>query len=95
MPSYLGMYDITCSRRRRFIFRILSAYGIHQQQSVFECHLQYDMKKQLLQHLDSLMPVEEGEISRILLIKIYPQHPECILLGAAKHLPASDCLYIG
>lgn len=94
MPSYLGMYDISCSKRRRFIFHVLSAYGIHQQKSVFECHLHYDMKNQLIQHLDSLVPVE-GDVSRILLIKIYPQHPDCIFLGAAKHLPSSNCLYIG
>lgn len=92
MQSYLGMYDVSSAPLRAHIFRILSAYGIHQQKSVFECRLHSDHKQQLIEQLRA---VSEGFDKRILLIKIFPQHPQSILFGAAKRMPTSDCLYIG
>ena len=91
MRSYLGMYDVSCPRRRSILFRILSAYGIHQQKSVFECKLNTDFRLQLIQQLDALA---HDTYQRIVLIQVYPNHPETIMLGAAQRQPASHCLYI-
>jgi CRISPR-associated endonuclease Cas2 len=44
MKSYLGMYDVSSPKLRSAIFKLLSAYGIHQQKSVFECQLNFDLK---------------------------------------------------
>lgn len=44
MKSYLGMYDVSSPKLRSEIFKLLSAYGIHQQKSVFECQLSFDLK---------------------------------------------------
>lgn len=92
MQHYIGMYDVSCSKLRSHIFKILSAYGIHQQKSVFECQLNSDLKQQLIQQLYIVSALEQ---KRILLLKIFPQHPQSILFGAAKRMPASNLLYIG
>lgn len=92
MNDYLGMYDVSNSKLRCALFKLLSAYGIHQQKSVFECRLNQEFKKQLIQHMQL---VAHGENKRILLLKIYPNHPQTILFGAAKRMPPSSCLYIG
>jgi CRISPR-associated endonuclease Cas2 len=91
MRIYLGMYDVSCPRRRSTLFRILSAYGIHQQKSVFECRLNSDFRLQLIQQL-AVLP--NDTFQRIVLIQVYPNHPDSIMLGAAKQHPASHCLYI-
>ena len=92
MQHYLGMYDVSCPKLRSAIFKILSAYGIHQQKSVFECQLNQDTKQQLLQQLTSVSSLYQ---KRIILLKIYPNHPDSVLFGTAKRMPQSDCLYIG
>ncbi|MFC2998142.1 CRISPR-associated endonuclease Cas2 [Acinetobacter sichuanensis] len=92
MQSYLGMYDVSCPKLRSSIFRILSAYGIHRQKSVFECRLELDQKQQLIQQLAVL---SHDQSRRILMIKIFPNHPQSVLFGSAKRMPSSDCLYIG
>ncbi|MCS4297574.1 MULTISPECIES: CRISPR-associated endonuclease Cas2 [Acinetobacter] len=91
MQSYLGMYDVSCSKLRSGIFRILSAYGIHQQKSVFECRFPLDQKQQLIQQLSLL---SHGHSKRIMVIKVFPNHPQSKLFGMAKRMPKSDCLYI-
>ena len=92
MQHYLGMYDVSCPKLRSAIFKILSAYGIHQQKSVFVCQLNQDTKRQLLQQLILVSSLYQ---KRIVLLKIYPNHPDTVLFGAAKRMPASNCLYIG
>ena len=92
MKSYLGMYDVSSPKLRSAIFKLLSAYGIHQQKSVFECQLSFDLKKQLIEQITMLT---QHESKRIIFIKIYPNHVDTILLGAAKRMPSSSCLYIG
>lgn len=92
MQNYLGMYDVSCSKLRSGVFKLLSAYGIHQQKFVFECQLDLDLKQQLLQQLTLLCSDQQ---KRILLIKIYPQHPDSVMFGSAKRIPNSNCLYIG
>ncbi|UNT61770.1 CRISPR-associated endonuclease Cas2 [Acinetobacter towneri] len=91
MRNYLGMYDVSCPRHRSTLFRLLSAYGIHQQKSVFECVLNTDFRKQMIMQMQSL-PNDQPQ--RIILIQIYPNHQDTVYLGAAKRLPASNCLYI-
>lgn len=91
MQSYLGMYDVSCSKLRSAIFKVLLAYGIHQQKSVFECRLHLDQQRQLIQQLSLL---SHGQSKRILFIKVFPQHPQTVMFGVAKHMPKSDCLYI-
>lgn len=92
MQSYLGMYDVSASKLRAGIFKILSAYGIHQQKSVFECRFTSEQKKQLILQLELISLLQS---KRILLIKIFPNHPQSQLFGMAKRMPKSDCLYIG
>lgn len=92
MQSYLGMYDVSSSKLRSAIFKLLSAYGIHQQKSVFECRLTADLKKQLF---DQIALLGSNEHKRIIFIKIYPNHKDTVLLGAAKRMPSSSCLYLG
>ena len=91
MRSYLGMYDVSCPRHRSRLFRILSAYGIHQQKSVFECRLNPEFRQQLLQQLSA---VPNDSFQRIVLIQVYPHHPYSLMLGAAKWQLPSHCLYI-
>lgn len=91
MQSYLGMYDVSCPKLRFAIFKVLSAYGIHQQKSVFECRVNLDQKQQIIEQL-SILTHEQSK--RILLIKIFPQHPQTVMFGAAKRMPGSHCLYI-
>ena len=92
MHDYLGMYDVSNSKLRGALFKLLSAYGIHQQKSVFECRLNQELKKQLIQQMEL---ITKFETKRILLLKIYPKHPQTILFGAAKRMPSSSCLYVG
>lgn len=92
MNDYLGMYDVSNSKLRGTLFKLLCAYGIHQQKSVFEFQLNQDLKKQLIQHIELMTRYEN---KRILFLKIYPNHPNTILFGAAKRMPPSHCLYIG
>ena len=92
MQSYLGMYDVSCPKLRSTIFRVLLAYGIHRQKSVFECRFNLDQKQQLIQQLTLL---SHGQSSRIVMIKIFPNHPQSVLFGSAIRMPNSDCLYIG
>ena len=92
MKSYLSMSDVSNPRLRSAMFKLLSAYGIHHQKSVFECYLNSDLKQQILQQIKLL---SQHEDKRILFIKIYPNHMDSILLGAAKRMPSSGCLYIG
>lgn len=92
MQRYLGMYDISCNQLRTRVFKLLLAFGIHQQKSVFECHLDHAQKHQLIEQLSTLT---EQQDKRIILIKIYPQHPQTMMFGQAKRIPQSNCLYIG
>lgn len=92
MPYYLGMYDVSCNQLRAKIFRLLIAYGIHRQRSVFECQLLADTKQQLLDQLYLLCQQHEHNI---LLLQIYPNHPQSVRFGLAKHAVSSSCLYIG
>lgn len=92
MQHYLGMYDVSCPRLRSAIFKILSAYGIHQQKSVFECQLNPQAKQQLLQQLTLVSSLYQ---KRIVFLKVFPNHTDSVLFGAAKRMPASNCLYIG
>ena len=91
MKHYLGMYDISCDRARRRVFRILAAYGIHQQKSVFECRLDFVLRHALFEQLDL---ATEDTYQRILLIQIFPNHPDTVLFGEAKRMPSSNCLLI-
>lgn len=92
MQHYLGMYDVSCPRLRSAIFKILSAYGIHQQKSVFECQLNPQAKQQLLQQLTLVSSLYQ---KRIVFLKVFPNHADSILFGAAKRRSTSHCLYIG
>lgn len=92
MQHYLGMYDVSCHSARASVFRILSAYGIHQQKSVFECVLSAHAKNELLEQL-SLVPSLYHK--RLFLVRIYTKHQHSILLGSAKRMPKSGCLYVG
>lgn len=68
MQHYLGMYDVSCPRLRSAIFKILSAYGIHQQKSVFECQLNPQAKQQLLQQLTLVSSLYQ---KRIVFLKVF------------------------
>lgn len=92
MQQYLGMYDVSCDNVRASIFRVLSAYGIHQQKSVFECQLSAQTKHTLLEQLSAISSVYH---KRLFLVKIYTKHQHSVLLGGAKRVPVSHCLYVG
>lgn len=92
MKYYLGMYDIGCDKVRYRVRKVLLAYGIHQQKSVFECRLTPLQRAELIAQLDVMV---QNVQARILFIQIYPNHPQTEFFGQARKKLHSDCLYIG
>lgn len=92
MKYYLGMYDIGCNKVRYRVCKVLRAYGIHQQKSVFECRLTVWQRTELIEQLEDII---QDVQTRILFIQIYPNHPKTEFFGQARKKLHSNCLYIG
>ncbi len=64
--KYLAVYDISSSRERRLVSRVLEGYGIRVQESVFECRLNRALREKLCRQLEKL----ELETGFILLYRL-------------------------
>lgn len=60
-------YDIADSKRRFRVMKMLKGYGEHVQESVFECHLEPTLYRQMTQRLDKLIKEEEDNVRLYLL----------------------------
>jgi len=88
---YAGMYDVADDKRRRQLFYLLRAYGVHSQFSVFECWLDAVSRTQLLAQMMDLIDPDED---RVALARL-PQTTDSQLLGLAKPALNENFLYIG
>ncbi|MDX2240084.1 MAG: CRISPR-associated endonuclease Cas2 [Leptolyngbyaceae cyanobacterium bins.302] len=91
---YLICYDVVHDRRRDRISRLLEAYGLRVQKSVFECVLtpdQYDSLQKRLENKRFLHPDEDQ-------IRFYPmstRHRKLVLiLGVQPDLQVDDPVFI-
>ena len=88
---YAGMYDVSDDRRRRQLFNLLRAYGVHSQYSVYECWLDAVSRRQLLAQMQDLIDPETDRVALAWL----PQSTDSLLLGQAKPVLNENFLYIG
>lgn len=56
------VYDIACNRRRYQVHRVLKAWGLPLQKSVFECQLDQHNATRLFQQLTQLLDVQEDSL---------------------------------
>ena len=59
-------YDIVQDRRRIRVMKLLKGYGFHAQKSVFECYLDENQLRRLLQQLERLIDPDMDSI------RVYP-----------------------
>ncbi len=88
---YAGMYDVADDYRRRQLFYLLRAYGVHGQYSLFECWLDAVGRTQLLDQLQDLIDPKED---RVALARI-PHPTDVQLFGQAQPAAHENFLYIG
>jgi CRISPR-associated protein Cas2 len=78
---HLVAYDITSSRRRRKVARLLSTYGDRVNLSVFECELDADALETLILRLRALIARRDH-------VRIYPLcracHGRARVIGASR-----------
>ncbi len=91
---YLICYDIMHDRRRDRVSRLLEAYGLRIQKSVFECVLTQDQYHQLQRRLQNkrfLNPKEDQ-------IRFYPMSPRhrklVLILGIQPNRQVDDSVFI-
>ena len=56
-------YDISSSKRRQRVFKILKEFGVHSQRSVFECDLTTDDIRKLVRSIEHLIDVDDSLIA--------------------------------
>lgn len=91
---YLVCYDVVHNRRRDRVSRLLEAYGLRVQKSVFECVLtsdQYDSLQKRLENKRFLNPNEDQ-------IRFYPMSPRhrklVLILGVQPDHQVDDPVFI-
>jgi len=91
---YLVCYDVVHDRRRDRVSRLLEAYGLRVQRSVFECVLtpdQYDLLQKRLQNKRFLKPDEDQ-------VRFYPMSPRhrklVLILGVQPDRQIDDPVFI-
>jgi CRISPR-associated protein Cas2 len=62
MQLYIVTYDIPCDQRRKKVADLLEGYGQRVQLSVFECFLSQPKYKQLKQHLQKVVKLDEDSV---------------------------------
>jgi len=88
---YVIMYDIQDSRRLRQIAKLLKAYGIRVQKSVFECLLDEKQLTSLKQEMEKTIREQDS-------IRFYPmehqaQHKQ-LILGEAMYTTAPSQIVV-
>lgn len=92
MQHYLGFYDISSPVLRAKVFKLLAAYGIHEQKSVFVCLLS---RPTLLSLVDQLQQLSAGQVCRIGFLKIHVHDPRNMSVGTKPASNSSGFLYLG
>lgn len=89
---YLICYDIVSDRRRNKVSKLLEAYGLRVQKSVFECVLDEKQHEQLLQRLLKLLNKRQDQI------RFYPLSANCrckvVVLGMQPEFAVDDAAFI-
>ncbi len=91
---YLICYDVVHDRRRDRVSRLLEAYGLRVQKSVFECMLttdQYDSLQKRLEHKRFFNPNED----QIRFYPLSPRHRKLVrILGVQPERQVDDPVFI-
>lgn len=76
-------YDIPDNKRRTKVMKMLQGYGVHVQESVFECDLQTSTYQQLRQRLRTLINLDEDNVRFYHLCQADVPRIECVGVGRA------------
>ena len=79
-------YDISNTKRRTKIMKVLQGYGAHAQECVFECDLTAGTYRQLRQRLKALINVEEDNVRFYHLCQADVSRIEAVGVGCAVQL---------
>jgi CRISPR-associated protein Cas2 len=89
---YLVCYDIVSDRRRNKVSKLLEAYGLRVQKSVFECVLDDKQQEFLQKRLLQLLNKREDQI------RFYPLSASCrskvAILGIQPAIAVDDTAFI-
>lgn len=89
---YLVCYDIVSDRRRNKVSKLLEAYGLRVQKSVFECVLDDKQQEFLQKRLLQLLNKREDQI------RFYPLSAPCrskvVILGIQPAIAVDDAAFI-
>ncbi len=89
---YLVCYDIVNNRRRNKVSKMLEAYGLRVQKSVFECVLDEKQHENLQKRLVKLLNKQEDQI------RFYPLSARCrgqiVVLGVQPEFVVDDAAFI-
>ncbi|OKH33838.1 CRISPR-associated endonuclease Cas2 [[Phormidium ambiguum] IAM M-71] len=89
---YLICYDIVSDRRRTKVAKLLEAYGLRVQKSVFECVLDEKQQEGLQKRLMKLLNKREDQI------RFYPLSAHCrdkvLVLGTQPEFVVDDAAFI-
>jgi CRISPR-associated protein Cas2 len=89
---YLVCYDIVSDRRRNKVSKLLEAYGLRVQKSVFECVLDDKQQEYLQKRLLQLLNKREDQI------RFYPLSAHCrgkvVILGIQPTIAVDDAAFI-
>ncbi len=89
---YLVCYDIVNNRRRNKVSKMLEAYGLRVQKSVFECVLDEKQHENLQKRLVKLLNKREDQI------RFYPLSARCrgqiVVLGVQPEFVVDDAAFI-
>nr|WP_016864638.1 CRISPR-associated endonuclease Cas2 [Fischerella sp. FACHB-380] len=92
MMFYLVCYDIVSDARRNKVSKLLEAYGLRVQKSVFECVLDEKQYQTLSQYLTRLVNKREDQV------RFYPMsaHNRCkvAVLGTQPEFVVDDAAFI-
>ena len=89
---YLVCYDIVNNRSRHQVSKLLEAYGLRVQKSVFECVLDEKQQENLQKRLLKLLNKQEDQI------RFYPLSANCrgkvVVLGIQPEFVVDDAAFI-
>lgn len=89
---YIVAYDIPNTKRRTRVFKTMRSFGKHSQFSVFECTLDEEEFKQMLDKIKKIIKIEDDKIT------IYPLCGNCqskiITLGQSRLFIEEDIVVI-
>lgn len=82
-------FDIACDRRRRRVVRVLEAWGVRAQESVFECWLDDAQRLRLNQELARAIDMREDRVG----VYVLPPLDQADIVSLGCGLPAEDFSY--